>query len=62
MTNTTMLVYNVVKPFNLIMNFNNETDEVRYFRGEVFTTKQINNNTKQLEENGFIKFKQKLVW
>lgn len=62
MANTSLLVYKVERPFKISMNFNNEVDEVKYFRGEVFTTKLINNNTKQLEENGFIKFKQKLVW
>jgi len=60
--NSVFHIYNVTKEFIVSEKVNNCVNEVAYRRGEIYTAKQVNGNVKQLEEAGFIKFKQKLVW
>ena len=58
----TLLVFSVNKPFETSFGFDNSTVPVKHYRGDVFTSKDKNENIKLLENKGFIKFKQKLVW
>lgn len=60
--NSVMHCYQVCKNFTRVVKFSNVIAEEVYKQGEIFTTKQINDGVKLLEKDGFIKFKQKLVW
>lgn len=59
---SSMMCYQVVKSFELLVNFQNAVNEVVYNKGEMFTTNRVSENVKQLEQDGYIRFKQKLVW